>query len=443
MSPSLLLLAGVGLLTGGALTVVFVRAPAVGVSLLLAAGLWPAAHRETVVHAGVDLTVQDLLVCCALAAAAVNVVRRTPAARRALLLLMVILLLTAGSFAVGVSSFGLQAAGNDMRAPFLYVFGLALYGLTLTYDATLVRRLAAVWVAAACVEVLLAGLWWTENGIGSAVGQVLVGGVASESRALSAPEALIIAQAAVLVLFASSFGARRYLLAAPLLVAVVLLQHRTVWLATAVMVGVWLLAGPGTDGTGRKADRQRRGLRIGLAVTAVGVGVFAVSSGLLGRLGAGLTVSASDSGTLAWRASGWSALLGTLDGFGDWLTGRPFGAGFDRLVDGRIVVVSPHNYFLHILLRIGLAGLLSFLALYASTLAGALRHRRRPVGRAVGALACSQLVFALTYQLCPEQGLVLGALCALTAGVPLRRETGPARPATPERTRPRAATTHS
>lgn len=434
MTPTLLLFALTGLLTLGLLTVLCVRVPTAGVALLLTAGLWPAARSETVVHLGVSLTPQDLLVSCALAAAGVNLVRRPPRARRALLLLVLILLLTAGSFLVGAAMFGPQAAGNDMRMPFLYVFGLALYGISLPYTARLVHRLAAVWVAAACVETLRAVQWWAEHGIGSAVGQVMIDGSASESRALSAPEALLIAQAAVILLYATPLGARRHLLAAPLLLTVVLLQHRTVWLVTAVMLACWLITGTGAS---KASARGRRALRLGLTAAGLCIGVFAVSAGLLGRFGTGLAVSASDSGTLAWRATGWYELLGTLEGAGEWLTGRPFGAGFDRLVGGRVVGVSPHNYFLHLLLRIGLLGLLAFLALYAAVLAPALRRDADLMSRALGMLAWGQLVYALTYQVFPEQGLVLGALCALAVGLaPHPAPSGPARPAFPHLTRP-------
>ncbi|MFJ9576347.1 hypothetical protein ACIRQF_08195 [Streptomyces sp. NPDC101191] len=440
MTPTLLLFALTGLLALATTTVLFVRAPALGVALLLTAGLWPAARSETVVHLGVSLTPQDLLVSCAMAAACVNMLRRPPRAHRLLLLLALILLLTAGSLLRGTAMFGAAAAGNDMRMPFLYVFGLALYGITLPCTARLMRRLAAVWVVVACVETLRAVLWWAENGIGSAVGQVVIDGVASESRALSAPEALLIAQAAVILLYATPLGTRRHLLAAPLLLTVVLLQHRTVWLVVAAMLAGWLIAGTGAGGT----PARGRGLRLGVTAAGLGLGVFAVSAGLLGRYGTGLTVSASDSGTLAWRATGWYELLGTLDGAAEWLTGRPFGSGFDRLVEGLVVGVSPHNYFIHLLLRIGLLGLCAFLALYAAALRPTLRRGADLTSRALGMLVCGQLVFALTYQIPPEQGLALGALCALAVGVgPRLPRSRPSPPAVPHETRPALPVPHT
>ncbi|MFI8288290.1 O-antigen ligase domain-containing protein [Streptomyces sp. ms191] len=422
MTPSLLLFAGTGLLVLGALTVLFVRAPATGVAILLGAGMWPAAHSTTVVHLGVSLTPQDLLVCCALAATAVRLVRHPPRPHLVLLLLGFILLLTAFSFLTGAALFGPQAAGNDLRVPFLYVFGLALYGISSGFDERLVRRLCVVWVAAACVEMLRAAAWWARHGIGSAVGQVVIDGVPSESRALSAPEALVIAQAAVILLYTTRLGARRHLLTAPLLLTVVLLQHRTVWLVTAVMLACWLCTGGGPARAGR------RGLRLWLAAAGLCTGLYAVTTGLLGRYGTDLAVSASDSGTLSWRTAGWYELLGTLDGPGEWLTGRPFGSGFERLLDGALVGVSPHNYYLHLLLRIGVPGVLAFVALYATAVRGVLR-RPGPASRPLVTLACGQLVFAMTYQFFPEQGLVVGVLCALALrGGPDPAQPDPAQP---------------
>ncbi|MFE2235779.1 O-antigen ligase family protein [Streptomyces sp. NPDC059442] len=431
MTPTLLLFACTGLLVLGALTVLFVRAPATGVAILLGAGMWPAAHSTTVVHLGVSLTPQDLLVCCALVATAVRMLRRPPRPHLVLLLLGLILLSTAFSFVTGAALFGPQAAGNDLRVPFLYVFGLALYGISSGFDERLVRRLCAVWVAAACVEALRAAAWWARHGIGSAVGQVVIDGVPSESRALSAPEALVIAQAAVILLYTTRLGTRRHLLTAPLLLTVVLLQHRTVWLVTAVMLAVWLFtaagSAAGTDpATGGPARAGRRGLRLWLAAAGLCAGLYAVATGLLGRYGTDLAVSASDSGTLSWRTAGWYELLGTLDGPGEWLAGRPFGSGFERLLDGALVGVSPHNYYLHLLLRIGVPGVLAFVALYATAVRSVLR-RPGSASRPLVTLACGQLVFALTYQFFPEQGLVLGVLCALA----LRGGPGPARPVPP------------
>ncbi|GAA1358181.1 O-antigen ligase family protein [Streptomyces beijiangensis] len=403
MNPSTLLALGAALLALVAVTALYVRSPTTGIALLLTARLWPGSEHATLTsQLPIGLTVLDLLVLCAMAAAVVRLLRNPLQARPVLLALGLVLLLITVSFVTGAAHYGARIAGNEMRTSFAHVFGLALYAVTLPPTARMLRRIGAVWVVAAYAESLMAVHWWSQFGIGSTRIQLISDGLTIESRALSAPEALLIAQAAVLLLCADRLGRRRFfLLAAPLLLVTVLLQHRTVWLAAAVMVGGWLLLYLG---------RGRRALPL-VGVALIGVSVaLATALGLLGGAGGDLAASASDSRTLMWRATGWLGLLDSFERAGDWLTGLPFGTGFARMVDGGLVTVSPHNYYLHLLLRTGVLGLSAFLFLYAAALADGRGGSR--TARAVQLLAYGQLMFAMTYSFTAEQGLVIGLLIA-------------------------------
>jgi hypothetical protein len=51
-----------------------------------------------------------------------------------------------------------------------------------------------------------------------------------------------------------------------------------------------------------------------------------------------------------------------------WFVGQPFGSGFTRMVLGSEVKAEPHNFYFWTLLRIGLVGMHSLIALTGGVL---------------------------------------------------------------------------
>ena len=140
-------------------------------------------------------------------------------------------------------------------------------------------------------------------------------------------------------------------------------------------------------------------------------------------------MTSSDS-TFTWRTKGWSELLSTHDSPSELATGQPAGAGFARVIDGRLVDVSPHNGFVDAYIRFGLPGVLCLLWLGLL-----LWFRRSDVGpatgltaEAVGLLVLTQLVFSIAYSLDPIQGMIAGIL---VAGVATATARAPAVPPLP------------
>ncbi|MFE9643711.1 O-antigen ligase family protein [Streptomyces sp. NPDC006365] len=411
--PTTLLLGCAALIVCAALIASFVRWPVWGIGLYTAVQLWQSQQsvRQVPQSAGLDLRPTDVLTVCLLTAALILLRRNR--GRRAPAELLALLALTAYALIRGFGLFGVQTAGNEARTTFVQFLCVAFFVAVLP-GRDLVRAVARIWVTAACALSCLALLWWLRTGIGSSSDWITVDGVLTNARPVDAAQALIISQAAVMLLCGYGF-VRARALAWPLLVVVVLVQHRTVWLATGIMVMGWLLS-----------RRRQVGSRAA-ALTVLGslgvLGLLAVSWGAAKEATSTLAASSEDDRTLVWRMEGWQALLRQLEGPPDWLLGLPFGSGYDRVVNGMLITVSPHNHYLEVLLRLGLLGVAALLLMYATA------------WRAVGAdrddrlllrlLVCGHLIFMTTYALFPEQAVILGLLAACAQPRSARRPYTP------------------
>ena len=142
----------------------------------------------------------------------------------------------------------------------------------------------------------------------------------------------------------------------PLMLFVLLLNRRTVWL-------------------GRDRSRRSRAARSAarppaLLLVTLGALMTAVAFVWLGGLQEGSDPAVqSGSGSLIWRLEGWSELVDAWShNSTDWAVGQPVGSGFTREVEGTEVTAHPHNFFVEMMLRTGLAGLLALIALTAGLL---------------------------------------------------------------------------
>jgi hypothetical protein len=396
----------------------------IGIGLLLASQVWTVtAHgRVPALDLGVHAYPADILATCACLVAFSRLLRHRLPTRAGVLLMLGMCVLTAWSMARGIGGGGLQAAANDSRVYFFQVFAFTLYVATAPPNAAVDRVIRRAWLAAAAAYVLLSLAGWAGTGLLSVGASVTAGGVTTDPRPVPANAALMLAQGAVLLLCppasdpaapGAAGGDRpgpglhrvvRLMLALLLVVCVILLQHRTVWAATAaVAVMYWVL------------PSSRAGRRIVVAVVGTLVGCLTVvcfGLGTFGSVGSKLAVSFAETqeahSTFTWRVLGWQKLLSAPRSWAEWLFGAPFGAGYARVVEGGLTTVSPHNYYVHVALRLGLVGLALLLALYAQVWRRLARNGSD--GLWLRLLIVSQLMFCATYSVFPEQGLVLG-LC--------------------------------
>jgi O-antigen ligase len=104
-----------------------------------------------------------------------------------------------------------------------------------------------------------------------------------------------------------------------------------------------------------------------------------------------------------------------------WVIGEPLGSDFTRQVDGSEVVAEPHNFYLTVLLRAGVVGLLAIVALSLGLLR-ALWRTPPPSARdgllapgVLPALLAMQVVWFLAWMPGMEQGIITGLAAGLVA----------------------------
>ncbi|MER7899031.1 O-antigen ligase family protein [Streptomyces sp. NPDC096046] len=400
LDPTTLLLGCAALIVCAALVASFVRWPVWAIGLYVAAQLWQTRQdmRQSLPGAGLALLPTDVLTVCLLVAALIMLTGTR--GRRAPALLLALLVLTAYSLIRGFGLFGVQAAGNEARN-FIQLLCVALFVAVVSPGRNLVRAFTLIWVPAACALSCLALLGWLNVGFGSNADRVMVDGVLTGTRPVSASEAMIIAQAATMLLCGRGPGRARAL-AWVLLVVVVLTQHRTVWLASGVMITGWMLS--------RHRRTGSRAAALGVLGSLSTLYFLAASWGTADEVTSSLAASSEDDRTLVWRVEGWQALLPRLEQVPDWLLGLPFGSGYDRVINGTFTAVSPHNYYLEVLLRLGLLGVAVLLLVYATAWRAAGADSEHKL--VLRLLVCSQLVYMFTYSLTPEQAVILGLLAA-------------------------------
>ena len=339
-------------------------------------------------------------------------------------LLIFISLLVFWALARGVGPFGLPAAVNEARRNLRFVV-TALYFSTLEDRKDILERLGWLWVIASLALVLLTVVRWLANSVG------VVGGAFGEGgnlRVIPADSALIIAQGAVLAFPLYAQRSRQLLrfLAPGFLVAVVILQHRTVWIAGA-FGSVYLLF--------REQALAKRVLSALVVATILfSALVLTVFGGREDDVTDQLATSAQSTNTFEWRVDGWTALLAeTVDaGPDEVVVGRPFGTGWSRrMPSGGVVEVSPHNYYVEAFLRIGALGLVLMALLYAAVLRGTSRaswangFNSGPPMTASGlhVVIAMQLVYYITYAPDMAQAILLGIGLSVAGHAEGRRAT--------------------
>ena len=117
------------------------------------------------------------------------------------------------------------------------------------------------------------------------------------------------------------------------------------------------------------------------------------------------------------------------------MVGQPVGSGFTREVEGSEVTAHPHNFYIEIMIRTGLAGLLALIALTAGLLRALWHTPTRDAGLlgpgVLPALLAMQLIWCFTWVPGTEQGIVTGLAIAVAAAQASSRRNRYARPISP------------
>lgn len=323
------------------------------------------------------------------------------------------------SFALGVLQYG-TAAGVEFRV-FFYFWAGIWYLMTFELTEAQLDKMMRVYMAAAAVMVAAALFRWTTLAMGMDI--VRYWNESGRSlRVLDSKQTFFLGQAFLIGLYAyfNKRGPKWWGPFLPiLLVCIVVLQHRSVWVATlASAVLIFLLAG----------KVRSRAISTFMLAGLLGIAVLLpfVAGGKLEPVQRSLAHSVEEVGqqksTLMWRVQSWQVLLEQWAYGGPMVNmiGNPFGTGFSRhiAVAQKEVEQNPHNHYVYTLLRVGLVGLLAMLAVYHMALRASWRNRSRPVsplldGKLLIALVVGQLLLFIAYPAHYSQLLPLGLSLAL------------------------------
>lgn len=322
-------------------------------------------------------------------------------------LALVLLSLLAVNIARGISDFGLQTAINSARPTFYFLAALA-FAATVPggWDKGVWKVVVATGIALAALAVP----FWLSRGLGSAESMVLHNGELVTARPLVAAGALVIVQAAILAI-AIRWPPRGWAPYAAVACAgaVLLLQHRTVWVA-GIAAAIAAFFG-WAHRAGRSGDRLvLAALGVALLLLPLAGWAFSRSEPLV-RSAKEVTYGKS---TFTWRETGWRELLEAHHSPSALAIGEPSGTSYSRRIYRTQVDASAHDGYLETYLRVGIPGLLILLWL------GAMLWLRR--GRisastgldtqTIGLLLLTQALFSVTFCLDAIQGIVAGALVA-------------------------------
>jgi len=277
-------------------------------------------------------------------------------------ILFVLELLVAFSIVRGCFTFGVEQAVNESRG-ILVFFGVASWALFCKTNLPLSSmKLRQVFLTCSvlllCIEVSNIGTF----GLGSASSSINnADGIFETGRPLVAIQALFLVLAIPVLLSHPGVTFQQVriskLVASLCLIGSVIAQHRSVWLATAALLACLLFTS--------------KARAFALAHVLSGFLVFviiALGLGLPPSLTESFTESASNQGTLLSRTGSWSVYLEQFTSFSsvDQLFGLPFGSGWGRFDPGNGLWAefNPHNWYLIVLLRIGVVGLAAFFLYY-------------------------------------------------------------------------------
>lgn len=320
--------------------------------------------------------------------------------------------LLAASLAVAALR-GLEVNGEAAAAeerPFVYLVAGLLFVLTTPAD-----RLAhevRLWLRWTAVALSVLAAWHTATrGLGHSDDLYVDGAVFRTTRVLTANQALVVAFACLAATYEwlRARATRHGVEAGAWLVLVLVAQHRSVVLAVGVGILGLLIAG----------RRHRVRLRVTPMLVPVWLVVLLVPiaaathvfDGAVHSFTAAWSGTWQENSTLQWRLLGWGELLAEWKRGGLSVTalGFPFGHGYTRVVQGHLVNATPHNFFIHLLLRGGLVAVLAFSVLLLRSVLRSRMHADYPL---LLALAATIAVFACAYSLSSGSIVALGFVLA-------------------------------
>ena len=401
--------------------------PVVGaVSILLLFLLETVLIHLIALNLGITVFPQDLLFV-PMALAALMRLFRPGSVRRVPKPLWILAGVMTLSFIVGLAQHG-TTSGVEFRSDFYFMVGL-FYFSSFEWTSQQVSRVLNWLLPVALLIMLIVWYRWLADAANlDWVDPVWRNIEAGDSlRVLDAQQTLFLGTALILVIYAMATGsslAGWLFLVPTLALTVLVLQHRSVWVASflpAMMAFVIV----------RKSQGKLIGRLAAIAAISAIVLLPLLATGKFSSATSSIADSAeratsTTSGTFVGRIEGWDALLKkwVASGPRTWAMGNSYGSGYERKQQGgRDVTFAPHNYFVQLLLRTGLIGLLAFLALHWYLLKGAIRLGGAPHAALSGYAMIGLLVSALLYYIPYSPPYIHGLITGMILGLLLQHDT--------------------
>lgn len=352
---------GIAAILALALFLLLLFRPRAGITLLLVVVVLDGSREWALPLnlelAGINVIATDVVAVALAAVAALRVDKMSASlpVRAALLALTTLSMLGLMSW---ILAEGLESGFNTWRA---WGLGLAAVWYALSWPELKSAHGLQPFVWAAFLASFFQAAGIALHGFGSSSDTVLVDGEFLNSRPLSASVALLMLVGLVILWFSPAKpSVYRWLGIGWLFLSVVLAQHRSVWVAALLFVGL------ATYSVIRRSERRLLTATAGAALVTIGLVAVAATM----RTQQQLSSSASNTDTFEWRIDNWTEKLTTARPPWEWLVGSTFGPTYltDPASDGVRFKLEAHNMVVDMITWIGLVGLLLIIVVVVSTL---------------------------------------------------------------------------
>jgi hypothetical protein len=339
---------------------------------------------------------------------AIGVVRlfTKPNHRSLVLPLAVLSALFATHVALGVAELGVESAVNGSRS-WLYFLGPLVYASQARPHWTRKSFLPLIAGAGALAAYALVQI--ARHGLYGANELIEVGGELIDARPVSAEGALLIFECALIAASARFVRSTPWLLAVLTMgAAVLLLQHRTVWIVMGLTASVAYVKWARVAILANEKAALAAASAVFLVAPFVVTGVATSSA-----FEESVRSATGERSTFAWRTESWATLVEEHHSTRDLLVGLPAGTSLARVSsDNRIATESPHSLYVDALLSLGVLGPLMIVWSWILIV----RRRRNAAAVleisavVVVLIVASSALFGVANMLAPLQGLLLGML---------------------------------
>jgi len=317
--------------------------------------------------------------------------------------------------APGLKLYGTYA-GVDFRAFFCYWTG-TLYFMTFSYSKEMLDKVYKHWLIICSLLLLIVYFRFVADFLHMPIAQTWIAADATgvRFRVTDSGQAYLLS-AALIMLFqrhvTTGVAQPSRILTVAFLVAVIVLQHRSVWVATMSAIATMFLL------PGIKTHKIIGKLAI-IGVVGMVLLVPLVLYGYADHFIESITGSAErathlETGTFGSRLKYWERIMIYWHklSFFDQLFGEPWGSGYAGSPR------SPHNMFFYSLLRAGSFGTFIYLLLYLALLKNLffkilINKKDRLYYSLFFMLIVAQIVFYIPYSPLPQHGIILGIAASL------------------------------